>query len=238
MQNLEEFAYNEIIKLIQENHFRPGDSLLESELTERFSLKSRTPVRHALGQLVANGFLEKRKKKGCFIPVATPEDAGEVFFARECVEGNAAYAAARNATKEDIADLRAIVSIESDTGKSGQKFDYSNLNKRFHETISRISRNKYFQKYSDHLYWRSHVYVFLFGGYYTESDFVQHMLSPPQHLKIVEAIENHDAEAARQWMVEHIRFTFDKIFTIIQGDNSRPGDNSRKEASYFLNHPS
>ncbi len=218
-QNLEEFAYESIIKLIQENQFKPGDALLESELAERFGLKSRTPVRHALGQLVASGFLEKRKKKGCFIPIATPEDAGQVFFARECIEGNAAYSAALNASKEDIADLRSIVDIESDTGESGKKYDYSILNKRFHETISRISKNKYFQHYSEHLFWRSHIYVFLFGGYYTQENYVQHMLSPPQHIEIVNAIEAHDGEKARELMAEHVRFTFEKIFPIIRRSN-------------------
>lgn len=217
-QNLEEFAYESIIKLIQKNHFRPGDALLETELSDMFGLKSRTPVRHALGQLVASGFLEKRKKKGCIIPVATPEDAGQVFFARECIEGNAAFAAALRATPGDIADLRSIVEKESDTGKSGKKYDYSVLNRRFHETIARISRNKYFQHYSGHLFWRSHIYVFLFGGYYTQTDFVEHMLSPPQHIKILAAVEKHDAEQAKTLMINHIRFTFEKIFNLIKGD--------------------
>ncbi|MFH1153031.1 MAG: GntR family transcriptional regulator [Pseudomonadota bacterium] len=224
-QNLEEFAYKSIVKLIQENRFRPGDVLLETELSERFGLKSRTPVRHALGQLVASGFLEKRRKKGCFIPIASAEDAKQVFFARECIEGNAAFAAARQANAGDVADLRSIVDKEADTGRSGEKYDYSMLNQRFHETIARISRNSYFQRYSGHLFWRSQVYIFLFGGYYTQKDFVRHMLSPPQHIKIVDAIENRDANEARERMIAHIRFTFERIFTIIQDTESR--------ASYF-----
>ena len=49
-KNLEEFAYQSIIKLLLGNHFRPGDVLLETELAKSLEL-SRTPVRHALGQL-------------------------------------------------------------------------------------------------------------------------------------------------------------------------------------------
>lgn len=216
-QNLEEFAYKAIVKLIQANEFRPGDLLLETELADRFGLKSRTPVRHALAQLVASGFLEKRRKKGCFIPNASAEDAGQVFFARECVEGNAAFSAARLATDADVADLRAIVEKEADTGKTGEKYDYSVLNQRFHTTIARISGNTYFQRYTEHLYWRSHIYIFLFGGYYTQKDFIRHMLSPPQHVSIVDAIEKRDADRARELMIHHIRFTFEKIFTVISG---------------------
>ena len=61
-KNLEEIAYVSIVKLILENHFKPGDFLLETTLSKVLSL-SRTPVRHALGQLVAEGFLDKKKKK-------------------------------------------------------------------------------------------------------------------------------------------------------------------------------
>ena len=62
--NLDEFAYQAIINLILENHYKPGDFLLETELAKSLEL-SRTPVRHALGQLTAEGFLDKKKKKGC-----------------------------------------------------------------------------------------------------------------------------------------------------------------------------
>ena len=61
--NLEEFAYKSIIRLILDNHFKPGDFLLETELSDSLNL-SRTPVRHALGQLVAEGLLDKKRKKG------------------------------------------------------------------------------------------------------------------------------------------------------------------------------
>jgi DNA-binding GntR family transcriptional regulator len=220
-QNLEEYAYRSIVKRIQENRFRPGDVLLETELAEQFGLKSRTPVRHALGQLVARGFLEKRPKKGCFIPLASAEDARQVFFARECIEGSAAYAAARQASFEDVAELRAIVEGEAETGKSGEKYDYSVLNQRFHATVARIARNSYLERYAEHLYWRSSLYIFLFGGYYTQKDFVRHMLSPPQHIGIVDAVDRRDAEKARELMVAHIRFTFERIFTIIQDREDR-----------------
>ncbi len=214
-ENLEEYAYNAIVRLIQANHFKPGDFLLETELSDLFGLKSRTPVRHALGQLVAKGFLEKKKKKGCYIPPVSAEDARHVFYAREIVEGSSAYCAARQATPEDIADLRAIVALEAQIGGSGNKLDYSKLNERFHATIGRIGRNAYLARYSEHLFWRSTIYVFLFGGYYTQPDFVRHMLSPPQHIGIVDAIGNRAAETARDLMAHHVRFTFERIFNLI-----------------------
>ncbi len=38
------------------------------------------------------------------------------------------------------------------------------------------------------------------------------MLFPPQHIKIVDVIESHDAEQAKKIMSKCICFTFEKIF--------------------------
>lgn len=214
-KNLEEYAYESIVKLIQEGRFKPGDVLIETELSQMLDLKSRTPVRHALGQLVAKGFLEKRKKKGCFIPPANLEDAQQVFFARQVVESNAAFSAARNASPEDLAALHKVLELESETGRSGNKYGYSSLNASFHSLVAQAARNVYLKNICEHLVWRSSIYVFFFDGYYTRRDFENHMHSPGQHKDIVAAIENKEAEKARDLMADHVRFIFDKLFRFI-----------------------
>jgi len=214
--NLEEYAYESIIKLIQKRHFKPGDILLETELAQMLEMKSRTPIRHALGQLVAKGFLEKRRKKGCYIPVASPEDAQHVFFAREVVEANAAYSAALHAGSEDIVELRNILEFERKAGESGEKYDYSSLNGDFHNMIARVSKNSYLQRCSEHLVWRSSLYIFFFDCYYTKQNYENYMHSPPQHQSIVDAIEDKDAEKARDLMGNHVRSIFDKLFQFIK----------------------
>lgn len=211
-ENLEETAYKKIIKLILEHHFKPGDFLLETEITELLNMKSRTPVRHALGQLVAKGFLEKKKKKGCFIPSASPEDARHVFFARESIEYCTAASAARHATDKDIKELQSIIEKEAQTGISGNKIAYSSINEKLHYSIARISKNRYLEQYSRHVFWRSSFYIFFFGNYYVQKDYKKYMLSPPQHEKIVQAIAERNSEKAGELMKQHVRFTFEKIF--------------------------
>nr|NJM01590.1 GntR family transcriptional regulator [Desulfobacula sp.] len=85
-KNLEEFAYKSIIKLILENHFKPGDFLLETELSDSLKL-SRTPVRTALGQLVAEGFLDKKKKKELFYPFPQPPGRQACFLCQGTYRG-------------------------------------------------------------------------------------------------------------------------------------------------------
>ena len=212
-ENLEEFAYDSIITLILENHYTPGDFLLETELTERLNLKSRTPVHYALGQLVAKGFLDKKSKKGCFIPPLSPGDAEHVFFARENIEYQTAASAALHASDKEIDALQIIIQKEVETGESGDIIGYSVINETFHNFIAQISKNKYLQQYSQHIFWRSNSYIFFryyqFKVSMAEREF---KISPAQHLKITEAIAKRDANEAGKLMKQHVRRTFERIF--------------------------
>jgi DNA-binding GntR family transcriptional regulator len=213
--NLEEQAFQAIMGMIVEHQFKPGDFLLETELTDRLKMRSRTPVRHALTQLVAQGFLEKKKKKGDFIPFPSREDAEHVFFAREYIEGLNAASAARHRTEEDLLAIKALIADEASIGREGKKGKYSSINESFHRLIARMSKNPYLEQYSRHLFWRSSFYIFYFGSYYTEEDFVPFMLSPPQHQAIVAAITEADSDKARELMQHHVRFTCERIITKI-----------------------
>jgi DNA-binding GntR family transcriptional regulator len=213
-KNLEEFAYQSIIKLILENHFRPGDFLLETELAKSLEL-SRTPVRHALGQLVAEGFLDKKRKKGCFIPVPTPEDARNVFYVREHIEGLSAASAARYATDKDVLYLHDLIEKEKSVkpgGNKDAKMSYFIINDRFHLGIARMGRNKYIEQYCRHSFWRSHTYIFFFDKDYTNQFPQGHGEGHRQHIDIIKAIENRNEEKAGNLMRQHVRYTYEQLF--------------------------
>lgn len=210
--NLEEFAYKSIIRLILDNHFKPGDSLLETELSDSLRL-SRTPVRHALGQLVAEGFLDKKKKKGCFIPAVSPADARHVFFARENIEGLAAASAARYVADEDLVFLHGLIEKERALVCTPSRLGYVRVNEAFHLGIARISQNKYLEQYCRHAFWRSHTYIIFFDKYYTGKVVSGNQeTGPQQHSKIVKAIENRNEEKACNLMKQHVRTTFEQLF--------------------------
>ena len=77
-ENTEEKVYRSIIRSILHGEIRPGEFLLEEELSTRLNV-SRTPVSRSLMRLVSEGFLEKLPKKGCFVPIPTPQDAEQVY---------------------------------------------------------------------------------------------------------------------------------------------------------------
>ncbi|WP_022665903.1 GntR family transcriptional regulator [Desulfospira joergensenii] len=213
-KNLDEFAYKKIIELILKDQFSPGEFILETELSEELGL-SRTPVRHALGQLVAEGFLDKKKKKGCFIPLPSPQDAKHVFHVREHLEGLAAATAADCATAEDIDFLFDLIEREKALGSlknDDVKITSLSLNEEFHMGIARMSRNPYIEQYCRHSFWRSHTYICFFDRDYMGLNPGPQLIGPRQHIDIVRAIEKKDSSEAGEQMRTHVRTTFEKLF--------------------------
>ena len=208
--DLEEVAYRAIIRMILENKYRPGDVLLETDLADLLEL-SRTPVSHALGRLVSQGFLQKRKKKGCFIPVPTSEDASQVFFARQVVESQAAATAARNATPEEVRKLWEVLDIQQQAIKDANKELYSSSNEAFHLGIVRAGKNVFLERFVQEAFWHSNIYVFFFDSMYRERlSVIQD--TPGHHKAILEAIAMHDAEAAAELMKGHLESTYQGLF--------------------------
>jgi DNA-binding GntR family transcriptional regulator len=209
--NLGDGAYRAILRMILENQFQPGDLLRETELAQRLSL-SRTPVSYALGRLVAEGFLEKRKKMGCILPLPTAEDAQKVFHARQVIEGQTAAAAALNATPGEIAELEQVFDPQDQSLASGSKELFSSTNEAFHMGIARMARNPYFERYCRHAFWRSNAYIFFFDNFYRDQrKSPAHSSTAIYHRKIFEAIAGHDPEQARRCMEQHVLVTYEGL---------------------------
>ena len=74
-----EVVQREIFRMYSDHTLKPGDCVYETVMAEKFDL-SRTPVRDALGRLVANGFLEQhRGKRGYMMPRLTNDDMHDAF---------------------------------------------------------------------------------------------------------------------------------------------------------------
>ncbi len=206
--NAEERAYRSIIQLILSGQYRPGDFLLELELATRFDM-SRTPVSRALSRLATEGFLNKMPKKGCYIPLPTPEDAEEVFAARAAVESQAAARASRLATAEEIARLRQIVTEDNEAVRKRQKELFARINEDFHFSVARAGHNAYLEKWIRNIFWRCNIYIFYFDSFYlpTERE-IPPQQTPMQHVTVIEAIAARDPDGAAKAMADHILHTY------------------------------
>ena len=87
--------------------FKPGDRLRERELCELTGV-SRTSVREALRQLEAEGLVEVIANVGPIVTVISVEDVREIYLLRSVLEGLAGELFTRQATDEQIAELKDV----------------------------------------------------------------------------------------------------------------------------------
>lgn len=88
--------------------FPAGARLIERELCEMLGV-SRTSLREALRELQADGLITLQPNKGLSVSVVTADTARSIYEVRAMLEGLAARLFARNATREQMADLRQSV---------------------------------------------------------------------------------------------------------------------------------
>ncbi len=208
----EESAYRKIVHLILAGHYKPGDFLLEVELAKSLGM-SRTPVGRAIGRLVAEGFLSRMPKKGCFIPQPTPEDAEQVFRARMAVEGRAAALAAERASDGEIDAIEEILRPEINALEKLDKDLTAQINRAFHSGIARASHNIYLETWCSSIFWRSNLYIFYFDSFYKldKHEDMPPQKTPVQHKAILDAVRARSPELAEQCMRDHIEHTFKKL---------------------------
>lgn len=212
--NAEEKAYRSIIGLILNGNVGPGEFLLEEELARSLEM-SRTPVSRALARLVAEGFIDKLSKRGCFVPIPTPRDAEEVFDARIAIESQNASIAAQRATVEEITELEHVIEMDEHVVVTFSKESFSNINEAFHLGIAKLARNAYLERWSRYIYWRSSIYIFYFDSFYVADRVadVPPQRTPTQHAAILDAIGGRNSATASILMTEHLRYTYSQLFS-------------------------
>lgn len=122
--------------------FVPGDHLDEVSLAARFGV-SRTPIREALLQLGAEGFIEMRPRRGAMVSIPSPQRLIEMFETMAELEAACGTLAARRLTAEDDRLIEAAHHACVQAAATGDPETYYGVNRGFHEAIYRASRNAF-----------------------------------------------------------------------------------------------
>ena len=132
--SLEKFAYDSIKKAILEFRLKPGDSLVEAELSKQLGI-SKTPIRDALSRLENEGFVTKVTYTGTYVSSIDNRLVAEIFELRAVLEGLAARKAALSFTAQNIETADSILNEHSKALAAGDLAHASHLNRQFHNLI-------------------------------------------------------------------------------------------------------
>lgn len=141
-QPLRSLVLDELRRLVITGELAPGTRLVEEALGARLGV-SRNPVREALQQLAAEGFVEIVPRRGAFVAQITPRQAEDLFDVRSALEPLAARLAARRVDAGDVQALRDVLA-RARRATDEREFDVlAACNTEFHQLVVQLSGNDY-----------------------------------------------------------------------------------------------
>ncbi len=216
-QSAEEKAYKAIIRLILEQKYPPGASLVEAQLAEDLGM-SRTPIRNALRRLISDGFLENPFNRSCRVPFLSRKDLEKLFDLRLLIESKAAYEAALHAKESLRAQFEQLIDRERDAYYKGDQELYE-INRQIHLGIAALSENTYINGVIKPLFWRSEIYILFFDTFYVGNESKPLLRDPEkskshqEHRALVDAIFRGAPAEAQEIMRAHILSTQNMLTT-------------------------
>ncbi|MGG4035860.1 GntR family transcriptional regulator [Paenibacillus cisolokensis] len=214
--NVKHSVYTEIREAIIHARLEPGQRLSEADLAVKMNV-SRTPVREAFISLSKEGLVEILPQRGTFVTKIDLEDVRQSTFIRESLEISVLGELIKMITPEQIARLKENVAEQE---KSHQRNDYIRfyeLDEEFHRSLAEMS---------------GHGKVWdIIKEIKVQMDRVR-LLSLPipsriaelirQHFAIIQALEERNADKARETMVLHLQYV------------TKPSEVQEKYKDYFI----
>ena len=130
-------AFDYLSEAILRGELRPGDRLIEDELSARLGI-SRAPIREALAELERQGLAHSRARRGTFVRSWTKKDLWEVAVLRATLESLAAQLAAAHVTPADIAYLEQKITEMVKAERQGDVSRLIDLESDFHGRIETL----------------------------------------------------------------------------------------------------
>jgi len=198
VKSLADKAYEAIKQQIITLKFEPGAYLNEASISKRLGI-GRNPVHLAVRRLVLEGMLEVMPRKGVIVKPASLKEVLEISELRLLNESYCVRLAAQRATEADIALMERIVAQGEQSARQRNIEQQMLLDRDFHCAISAAARNTVLADLLRNLHARSLRFWFISLVDQRHGETVGR-----EHAAILEAIRDHDPEAAEQAMRHHI----------------------------------
>ncbi len=211
--SLADKVYDMLLKAIVTGKLASGDELVAAKIAAQGGV-SRTPVVEAIQRLESDGFVHHPTNRRPRVAHFTPEDIVEIYDMRSVLETTAAERAATRIGALELSELRnraeELAACKDDDVEewSARAIDYD---LHFHRVIAHASGNRRLEKDINR-------YRTLVGGFCRLTGRVSNLKQALQeHLKILEAIEAQDSEAAKLAMARHVKARREAVIREISG---------------------
>ena len=195
-------AYNAIRTSIRMGRIPPGARLHEAELALQLGT-SKTPVREAIGRLVAEGLASSTAggKSAVYVATLSSQEIIDLYEARGIIEPPLARMAAERASEDDITTLRAIVKEFETALVADDVYSLMEIDSRLHAAVASIAGNRALAQARERLDDGIAIarVISVQNSHYKTSAYALQ-----EHTQLCDAIAAHDGALAERYMSEHI----------------------------------
>jgi DNA-binding GntR family transcriptional regulator len=217
--NLTTKVYQHLRQGLTAGRWQPGDRISGNVLARELGV-SRTPVRDAMQQLASEGLVTLKAKSAAHVRQLSRRDLRDCLGVRLAMEPFAAARAASRLTRRDLGQLRRLCQAMRRRARAmaDAQFHNAELNAamqqddaQFHRVILTAADNARLLRIieDDRLLTRKAHYP----SEYSIAHIARTLL---QHWRILRALEQRDARAARRAMARHIRTATRAVFTRLE----------------------
>lgn len=182
---------------IVRRQLQPGMHLVEDAVAAEYDV-SRGPVRDALRQLESQGLVEARRR-GFFVVGLSESDINDLYELRESIELVAVTRAIAQASSGQIRLGREIVREMVACADRSAAADFADADMRFHALLYRAGGNRRLVDV-----WEAYEPVFASLMQLTVEEDVDLHPSAHDHGRLLDLIEEGDAEKVRAELREHL----------------------------------
>lgn len=200
----DEQIYQDILEAIVEHRLLPGTRLPEDSLAEVFGI-SRTGIRKVLQRLALERLVTIRANKGAQVSQPSPQEARDVFAARELIEAALMPLVVQSQPKLD--DLYDLCCEENAALAAGRRTEGIQLSARFHIELAALAGNQVLTEQVAQLCTRSSLVIAVYGSRQSMGCDCGH------HTDLLDMLGRGEAAAASAWMAEHLQIIRRSLLT-------------------------
>jgi DNA-binding GntR family transcriptional regulator len=215
--------------LIIGGDFQPGHRLTELALAAQLRI-SRTPLRHALQRLIAEGWLSRTSTGAIHVVDVSEEEIEALYAVRSALEQMMIAQAAKRMSAEAMIELGSILKRQDEAARTHDARLVSTLGELFHRTLWRLSGNEVGVKFLEEVLQRTTRYRRLsFTAAYRFKE------GSSEHWKILSALERGDVDQARHLLQRHVeqshRYVIEAFSIWRDASEARVGETGQRRQS-------
>ncbi len=198
-ERLADKAYAILRTQILKGELPPGHALSVPELSRQLGV-SRSPVREAVLQLVADGLAQEKARRGAVVAHFDLEDALQILEVREVLEVASVRLGAARATAEDLGLLHKVLQAQAKTIQETDLEGYQATDLQFHKLLGTLSHNPVLERMVGLLKDQSHLALESAARSLAQLERGYH-----EHHAVLKALEAGDAEHASKALLKHFK---------------------------------